>query len=348
LAGPTQDFGKSLLVSDPVSAASGAYLFTLPFFNLGGPMALAFELSYRSDIFRGNHHLTSAFWWRPFGQAIVNSERNGKRYTSVFLPQGHQISFQKTQSGDWIPTDDTTELGTATLEENVSRVKYQFKETTDFGYLSHPLEERVYIFERYAEDGETWAGRLARIMDRKGNQLTYRFADPGEAHPTRVEDGLGRALDFTYHKRSRIDFPDSTFARYSYDENGNMVSRVDREGKTWNFAYNALGQVSRIENPTQGVSTYTYNADGTLQSEADSDGVARSYEYDVLKRLTKLTHGDGKFVTYDSISKGRSSPSPMSFCAAMPIPMTRTGTSGQPPIPCRKSASSPMTRWTGW
>lgn len=82
---------------------------------------------------------------------------------------------------------------------------------------------------------------------------------------------------------------DGTNERFTYNSKGNVLTRIDQAGKTWNYTYNDMGQVLTAINPSGGVATNTYNNDGTLASTKDSDTGTTTYTYDVYKRPITVT-----------------------------------------------------------
>jgi len=175
-----QDIGLTL--GDPISAYSGAYHFDLALLSLGGPMNLNFTLHYRSDfdqiVFSGIG-VPYRFWWGP----LETMEVYEGYWVTIQIHNGDAISFKK--SGDqWVPTEGD-DFG---FKDNVYPAPWVLQETSDYFYLMDPIAEKVRIFHK--------SGSIARIVDSNGNQLIYSYDEQGLL--IRVEDGLGRSLDFTY------------------------------------------------------------------------------------------------------------------------------------------------------
>jgi RHS repeat-associated protein len=195
----------SLTTADPVSAANGAYSFDLPLFNLGGPMGLHFGLVYNQAINNlktnpfGRDFSSGYFWWMPFTAGVGG----GARDTAFFpyLEDGLNVAFSKpnTASTTWTLYDST-----ASYPDIASPVRYQLKETPTFLYLLDPIRDRVYIFDRISCQWDTPSGKALRyVLDRNDNRLTYYPTDTSggvyyNCQVTKIEDGLGRELNFTY------------------------------------------------------------------------------------------------------------------------------------------------------
>jgi len=93
--------------------------------------------------------------------------------------------------------------------------------------MMDPVLELVYTFDKAtALEGYRQVGVLMRIEDCNGNALTLtNETDGGFFWLTRVEDRLGRSLDFTYENPA---------PNWSWSH---LVSVTDQAGWTIRFAY---------------------------------------------------------------------------------------------------------------
>jgi RHS repeat-associated protein len=119
---------------------------------------------------------------------------------------------------------------------------------------------------------------------------------------------------FTYNSLSRLltaANPESGTISYSYDDNGNVVSKTDARSITTNYAYDALNRVIRrsYQNDPNGTPavTYTYdstsiaNGKGRLTSISSSVSNYSYDEYDALGRVksgTQTTDGQSYTMSY--------------------------------------------------
>lgn len=132
-------------------------------------------------------------------------------------------------------------------------------------------------------------GKMATYQNVRGNTTAYTYTAQGQTFTN--PDTLD-TVDFTFYNLTRIDYPDGTNSQFTYDADGNILTRTDRNGKVWTYTYNGRGQVLTATNPTAGVITNTYNADGTPASSTDSDTGTTTYGYDTYKRLNQITRPD--------------------------------------------------------
>ena len=75
--------------------------------------------------------------------------------------------------------------------------------------------------------------------------------------------------------------------RYTYDGNGNRLSKADRQGLT-KYAYDANNQLVQVQYPQGGLENYSYDAAGNRLGRS-ADGIQENYHYDNCNRLIQLT-----------------------------------------------------------
>lgn len=103
---------------------------------------------------------------------------------------------------------------------------------------------------------------------------------------TRTHDALGRLLQTVQS--------DSTTANYAvtdywYDGHGNPVAARDAEGNVIRASYNPLNHRTQVVDPDAGTWNFTYNALGELLTQTDARGVQTSHAYDAIGRLVQRT-----------------------------------------------------------
>lgn len=332
-SGTTEDYGKSFKVGDPVSAANGAYLLETDLLDLGGPMNLNAVLSYRSDYELLVEPLPFNFHSNLFSSAEVFPVDENLSAT-FYLTNGDQVSFIKDGNGEWKPTDPTLLIDDLVFyRDNISQIRYVFKEKGDFFYLVDPVNELVYIYYIYISFGEGKTARLRSILDRNGNAITYEY-NPPDAFPTRVSDGLGRSFDLTY-----TDFPTSLGGtnRYltairdqanrevklNYEENAQdnnnrtaLRSITDASGKATSFQYS--GSVHQIAGRTlpEGntpqtqaygwfafYDTFPFYTYSRVESQTDVYGNMTTFSYDNVSNVMTVHYPDNTTEAYEHYSR---------------------------------------------
>jgi RHS repeat-associated protein len=320
-SGGTRYYGKPADAGDPIAVSSGAYHFTMPLLDLGGPMGLHFSLIYRSDFDQQAPNNPAdfpyRFWWSPKYSAMLSDEV-GEDVWTVQMANGDTVSFKK-RNGEWIlvgPTD----FG---YVDNGSAIRYVLKETTDYLYFMDPIAEQVVIFEK--RPAPWWlkaVGRVVRVLDRNGNQLIYTYAADDENNPIRIEDGLGRSLDLTYSNDGLTRVADQAGRQVSFafdygaDNDGRLTLRsvTDPMSRTTTFAYQTVGfwadNISSVEYPLGNVPyTRTYNTvvmSGTqavrVTEQRDAYGNITTFTYDQDQNQVATDWPDGSTVVYQHYS----------------------------------------------
>jgi YD repeat-containing protein len=166
---------------EPISASNGEYYFTKTPLSLGGLQPLDFTVEYSPlnlpwGWYRGEYPFPLVFTtntWIPIDKINVRSGDTVIEY--VFIQFLHdRLSFRKN-AGVW---------------ESQDKTKYHLTETDGYFYMLDPTTELIYIFgKRYY--------MVLHVMDRNGNSLTYSYNS--DLQPTRIDDGLGRALIMSYN-----------------------------------------------------------------------------------------------------------------------------------------------------
>jgi len=312
MSGCNRNNGNGLNAGDPISANNGAYHFDLPLLSLGGPMNLGFTLRYRSDFNQviWAEALPTRFWWSPW----EDLEWEPSLYATFQISNGDAISF--------VWKDDHWEPG-APFVPGIYPVPWSLKETDDYFYLMDPIGEQVHIFKKI-----NWVGRIERIVDRNGNQLVYTYPTDDTLYPSRVEDGLGRSLDFTYQDIGgntalvRVTDQAGRQVNLTYDEHGadnedvwTLRSVTDPMGQTTTFRYTwkAWGareyhhQITEVERPagnipyTQAYEIRELNGSNASRviSQTDAYSHTTTFTYDPAAVRVTENRPDGTTQVYE-------------------------------------------------
>ncbi len=237
----TSEAPNSGTVGDPISSSVGEYRFSIPLLNLNGPLPISFFLHYANWVDKSVVSYNDPFGSDGFSNNYHIGLKSNSSETSVkiFFHKGNILNFFKS-SGTW--------------QINEEEVIYQLNESTDYYYLMSPLDELVYTFKKETLSNGDKVGVLVRIEDRKGNALTItNILDSGNYwFPVRIEDGLGRYLNFTW-----ID-PSSTW-KYPH-----LSVVTDQNSRTLQFTYNIDTAASTIHlasvtDPMGNITSFTYS-----------------------------------------------------------------------------------------
>ncbi|MBI5606503.1 MAG: RHS repeat protein [Deltaproteobacteria bacterium] len=169
----------SLDIGDPISGSDGSFHFAMPLLNLGGLIPLRADLIY---------HMSA--WWVDDNKGFFHSFLNYFKFSPMGTTRraeiywgknGDQIMFGSTNNGPWTISAATRKYA---LQETGP------DQTSGYYYLMDPLEEKVFLFEKQANQ----TTRLKYVLDRNENRLTYEYADTTWI-PQTIYEGAGAAGD---------------------------------------------------------------------------------------------------------------------------------------------------------
>ncbi len=330
-SGTGTSYSSSTNTGDPVSAANGAFKYSLELDALGGPMELGFALHYRSDFQQliynsGNGNgLPFRFWYSPYGvlEYHYDDEEKGP-FATAQVDEGDVVSF-KLEQDEWVPA----ESGDFGKTDNVYPFRWQLVETTGYFYLMDPLDQLVYIFKKVVAPS-TVPGlcRLERIEGRNDTAIVFEYAESDDFNPSRVADGLGRYFDLSYSTVgsdtalvSVSDQQDREIV-FTHESSGadnwnlwTLRSVADAAGGATTFQYTTVGffpilwtdLITQVQRPkgnipyTQSYDSKTLNGESYARvvSQTDADGNATTFSYSEDSQIVTETRADGAVVVYE-------------------------------------------------
>ncbi|MEH6437361.1 RHS repeat-associated core domain-containing protein [Massilia sp. DD77] len=119
----------------------------------------------------------------------------------------------------------------------------------------------------------------------------------GEFVKQTQQDSLGRDWKIYGNNGQRVD--------YSYDGNGNIISKTDMGGRVTTYEYDEFNRVTHVTAPDGGVTNFKYNPEGQLWIVTDPRNVVTQYTYNAFgDRLTETSPSTGTTTNiYDSAGR---------------------------------------------
>lgn len=170
---------------------------------------------------------------------------------------------------------------------------------TTFGYDADNRRTDVHrpdgtdVVTQYWPDGTTSAEFIMAADGTHLNETDYGY------------DALARLTAVTLPATTANS--NRTPITYTYDGNGNRLTKTDQMGRTTTWTYdkdNEMASIAYSDGVTPNVTQVQYDADGQRTKLSDGSGTS-SWGYDSLNRITSFTDGGGNSLAYSYDLKGQ-------------------------------------------
>ena len=146
---------------------------------------------------------------------------------------------------------------------------------------------------KYVENVYDSFGRVVLQYDENRNESHFYYDDANMIN-TFVNNGPESAIRYKYNEKmfiTQIEYSDSTFEEYTYDEWGNRNKIKDRNGNTTSFVYDQRGNLLTKTSPTpfNYQISYTYDSKDNLLTANSSGGASTINRYDENDNLVQVT-----------------------------------------------------------
>lgn len=141
--------------------------------------------------------------------------------------------------------------------------------------------------------------RLVGLESRKSDGelvASYAYSLAPNGNRTRIEEGSGRVVNYTYDALSRLiqeeindPFTGSRTIGYTYDAFGNRLTKNDSATGVTSYAYDANDRLL-TETAPDGTTSYSYDPNGNLTAKSKA-GVNTLYSYSPENRLLEMDDG---------------------------------------------------------
>lgn len=154
-------------------------------------------------------------------------------------------------------------------------------------------------------------GRLTKFqMSLYGNPLKISFSDSSNVQferddldlITRQVDELGHITKYTRdakHLITHIDYPDSTYEEFTYNDYGQMLTHTRRNGGIEEYTYNQRGLLQVFTDAEKNITKYEYDSSDRLAILTDARGNKTKYEYNDRGLVTKQVNADDSKIKYE-------------------------------------------------
>ncbi|MEV5547723.1 putative T7SS-secreted protein [Streptomyces sp. NPDC052309] len=225
----------------------------------------------------------------PLGRTTVFAHDEDGRLVTVTHPDGSELRAERGALG--LPTELRGPDGARWLQE--------FDERGNRTAVTDPAGNTT----RLAYDG---AGRLVSVTDPLGATTTVRC--DGAGRPVEVTDPAGGVTRIERDALGRevcVTDPAGGVTRLSWTPDGLLAGRIGPDGSRESWTYDGEGNCLSRTDPAGGVSRFEYTHFDLLAARTGPDGARYEFEHDAGLRLTRVTAPQGLTWTYEYDAAGR-------------------------------------------
>jgi len=148
-------------------------------------------------------------------------------------------------------------------------------------------------------------GKIAKILDKKGNGIVYEYSDDNIIIKDNLNNKLATITKSSDGKIISIEDAKNNTITYNWDGD-KLISYTDRNGNTFTYEYDANGFMYKIIGPDgKAYVENEYDTNGRVLSQKDGSGNETKFEYEFLLNIntaktTTVTYPDGTVKTYQN------------------------------------------------
>ncbi|MGM0675562.1 MAG: DUF6531 domain-containing protein, partial [Spirochaetota bacterium] len=202
-----------------------------------------------------------------------------ERITSLEDPEGHSITYAYDEVGRLSSVTDAVD----------DSIEYGYSGTRLTEILKPDGSARRY---RYRLHNGRW--KTATTTDEEGNEEHFRYY-PQRGY-TEYENPSGVLTRYYFDDRgrtTRLRYADGSEARFTYDEEDNLLTRTDERGYTWHYEYDERGNRVSETDPLGRRRRWSYNGFSKITEETDYLGRTTRGHYDDFGNVVEVVHPDG-------------------------------------------------------
>ncbi len=284
------DGRRSYMGNDPVSALTGAFLWSYTWLEDHGKDGLHFTTMYDSRREARNREGGPAY---PLGKKWTHSLDyllclDGE-HAYFYTPYDDVAAFVRDgEDGSFRPADGETS-------------SYALAVNGDGSYSVTDLDGTEYVFDeklclnRIVEDGmvsyrflSDGDGQTVRMEGCHGAGMDLAYTD---GKVTSVTDAMGNTVRFTYtdDRLEGVTVPDGGKMSFTYDDACNLLTITDFTGEVYlTNSYDEQGRVTEQVTAGRGKSSVSYDEENRVTEFTDELGHVTSYTHDEAGHVTDI------------------------------------------------------------
>lgn len=275
-SGAGNNSGQSVSGGDPISLATGQFVYSKTDLALPDVLSINFSRTY----------ISNDSFSRSFGIGFTDSydmflvgDVNPYTFQELILNDGARVRFDRISSG----TSYTDAVYVhASAQDAFYGARIIWNGTASNGNWKLTLKNgTVYMFPEASASMNPFCQAPLSITDRYNNTVQLQRAPANGSNPTGCE-------------LQKIISPNGRFISLTHDSQGRITQAQDNSGRTVTYTYDATGRLSTVTDVGGGVTTYTYSDQNQMLTIQDARGIAYlTNQFDSSGRVVQQTEADG-------------------------------------------------------
>ena len=259
-----------------------------------------------------------------YGRSFTLGYNSNHHLTTVIDPLGNATTFTYNAAGNLLlsitdPNNKTTTYTYNTLRQITSKTDRDGRLFTFLYQHNLPYSEldgngnpfySLTNAHNWALDPVQSLQTLTRVyipsttFKTDGNGNVWKYSYDSNAHALTVVAPDNATTIYTYDPAtlevaSVTDADGHPPTTYTYDAEGNMLTKTDALGHVTTYTYDSMfNQMLSMTDPQGRITTYTIDSHGNRLSETDPLGGTRKWTYDSHGNILTDTDKDGNTITY--------------------------------------------------
>ncbi|HNN04247.1 MAG TPA: FG-GAP-like repeat-containing protein, partial [Leptospiraceae bacterium] len=237
---------------------------------------------------------------RPVGTILPGNSQTSEETSYEFTqsPFGHVVRKRvRDDVNGWIESAEFFDAkGRSIRKESPGIGGMKFVELTEYDSAGRTARKSDSFLE--GSESPLWS---VYSYNADNETVSVSLPDGGRADSSISLSGSNVISSSTVYSPSGVQI---RFTETETDAHGKTV-RKTVDGKTVNYAYDALGRMTEISDPANGKTSISYDIFGNRTGQTDKNSGTVSYQYDTAGRMTGQTDARGMKVSFDYDALGR-------------------------------------------
>jgi len=196
------------------------------------------------------------------------------RLTKINYPDGREVKYKYDPIGNRLSMRTSPKIGNSKLKQWLT------KPAINLGILGNRI--------RYIYDSE---GRLIKAGD-----IEFKYDSNGNLIERNSSNGTTRYTYDVDNRLIKIEYPDGTYSKYTYDTLGRRISKRSRDGRITYYLYDGCNFIQELDDKGRVISSYIYDMGIDRPLSMTRNGKTYYYLFDHLGSVIALSDEKGEIV----------------------------------------------------